>query len=133
MNPERKMITEPDGCEIRCVHPEKISAIREVLLPDSDYFQLAETFRALADSSRMKIIYSLLRHELCVCDLATVVGLSDSAVSQHLRILRNLRLVKNRRDGKMVFYSLDDSHISTLLDVCLTHIRHGNAENDSAG
>lgn len=88
------------------------------------YTRLAETFSALADSNRSKIIYSLREHELCVCDLAAVVGISESAVSQHLRILRNLRLVKQRRQGRMAYYSLNDEHIETLLQVCLEHSGH---------
>ena len=83
---------------------------------------MAETFRALADSSRAKIVYSLLRQELCVCDLAAVVGLSESAVSQHLRVLRNLRLVRTRREGKLIYYQLDDAHVQALLDVSLSHL-----------
>jgi len=85
---------------------------------------LAETFGALADSNRAKIVYSLLEQELCVCDIAAVVGISESAVSQHLRILRNLRLVKQRKEGRMMYYSLDDDHIHKLLDVCLEHVGH---------
>ena len=92
------------------------------MLDDEVYFELAETFRALADSSRVKIVSSLLQQELCVCDLAAVVGMSESAVSQHLRILRNLRLVKTRREGKLVYYALDDAHVRELLDVSLNHL-----------
>ena len=105
--------------------------VNAYLLADEVYFQLAETFRALADSTRAKIVYSLLRQELCTCDLAAIVGASESAVSQHLRVLRQLRLVKNRRAGKQVFYSLDDAHIRILLSVCLSHVR--DAERSHAG
>ena len=108
--------------------PQKVERGRALLLDDERYMALAETFRALGDSSRAKILYSLVHQELCVCDLAAVVGLSESAVSQHLRILRSLRLVKSRREGKMVFYSLDDAHIRILLDVCLDHVLHGSEE-----
>ena len=101
------------------------------MLDDSIYTELAETFRALADPSRAKIVYSLLRQELCVCDLAAVVGVSESAVSQHLRVLRTLRLVKSRRDGKVVYYSLDDLHIQVLLAVCLSHIQHRGESQDA--
>ena len=111
-----------EACEVRTVDGERVVRGRRLLLDDDVYFDLAETFRALADSSRAKIVYSLLQQELCVCDLAAVVGMSESAVSQHLRVLRNLRLVRTRREGKLVYYSLDDAHVRGLLAVSLTHL-----------
>jgi len=114
-----------DRCEIHVVHPEKVEETRSRLLDDEVYMSLAETFAALADSNRSKIIYSLLGQELCVCDIASVVAISESAVSQHLRILRNLKLVKQRKDGRMMYYSVSDEHIRTLLDVCLDPASHG--------
>jgi ArsR family transcriptional regulator, lead/cadmium/zinc/bismuth-responsive transcriptional repressor len=111
-----------EACEVRTVDAGRVLRGRELLLDDEVYFELAETFRALADSSRAKIVFSLLRQELCVCDLAAVVGMSESAVSQHLRVLRNLRLVKTRREGKLVYYLLDDAHVRDLLDVSLSHL-----------
>lgn len=118
-------MTTLDRCEIHAVDQEKVDETRHKLLDDQVYAYLAETFAALADSNRAKIIYSLIGQELCVCDIACVVGVSESAVSQHLRILRNLRLVKQRKDGRMMYYSLNDDHIQALLDVCLEHVRHG--------
>jgi len=116
---------EPEGdiCETRCVHPESVRAGREALLPEGEYHALAVTFQALADPSRAKIVYSLLNQELCTCDLAAIAGISESAVSQHLRVLRRLHLIRSRRNGKVIYHSLDDGHISTLLAVCLEHIR----------
>jgi ArsR family transcriptional regulator, lead/cadmium/zinc/bismuth-responsive transcriptional repressor len=116
---------EPDGdlCEVRCVHPDKVVFGRGLLLPAEEYRSLADIFAALADPSRAKIVYSLLHQELCTCDLAAIADISESAVSQHLRVLRRLRLVKSRREGKMVYHSLDDEHIRTLLEVCLEHVR----------
>lgn len=86
---------------------------------------LAATFSALADPSRVRICYSLLAGETCVSDLAAVIGISESAVSQHLRILRNLRWVRNRKDGRMVYYFLEDEHIRSLLELSLTHATDG--------
>ncbi len=114
-----------DRCETHMVDQEKVEEAKRKLLDDELYTRLAETFAALADSNRTKIIYSLIGQELCVCDIACVVGISESAVSQHLRILRTLRLVKQRKDGRMMYYSLNDEHILILLDVCLEHARHG--------
>lgn len=121
---------EPGGdtCEVRCVHPQSVHRGRALLLPGDEYKALAETFQALADPSRARIIYSLLNQELCTCDLAAIAGISESAVSQHLKVLRRLRLVRSRRDGKVVYHSLDDTHIQTLLTVCLEHIRDRGPE-----
>jgi len=114
-----------DRCEIHAIHQDRVDEVKKKLLDDQIYASLAETFSALADSNRAKIIYSLLGQEFCVCDIACVVGISESAVSQHLRILRTLRLVKQRKSGRMMYYSLNDEHIKMLLDVCLEHTRHG--------
>ena len=86
-----------EACEVRQVDPEKVTQGKALLLPDDAYAVMAESFRALADTSRVKIVHTLLQQELCVCDLAAVAGISESATSQHLRVLRNLRLVKSRR------------------------------------
>ena len=112
-----------DQCEVRSIHPQAVEEARRALLEDQAYAQLAETFSALADSNRTKIVYSLMGRELCVCDLAAVVGVSESAVSQHLRILRNLRWVRNRKEGRLVYYSLNDDHIRALMEISLTHSR----------
>jgi len=117
---------QTDACDVRVVDHDRVARGRELLFDDELYFELAETFRALADSTRAKIVSSLLEQELCVCDLAAVVGMSESAVSQHLRVLRNLRLVKTRRDGKLVYYSLDDAHVRALLDVSISHLTDRN-------
>ena len=111
--------------EIHTVDQKKVDETKRRLLDDEVYASLAETFSALADSNRAKIIYSLIGQALCVCDMACVVGISESAVSQHLRILRALRLVKQRKDGRMMYYSINDDHIQTLLDVCLEHAQQG--------
>jgi DNA-binding transcriptional ArsR family regulator len=92
-------------------------------LPAEEYRSLADIFAALADPSRAKIVYSLLHQELCTCDLAAIADISESAVSQHLKVLRRIRLIKSRRAGKVVYHSLDDAHIRTLLEVCLEHLR----------
>lgn len=122
--------TRADSCEVRCINPEHVALGRERLLDDDAYFEIAETFRALADSTRAKIVYSLLQQELCTCDLAAIIGASESVVSQHLRVLRQLRLVKSRRSGKLVFYSLDDAHIRILLSVCLSHVRDAERQHE---
>ena len=118
------MVKGEDRCEVWAVDEEKVSAAKKGLPPDETFTVLAETFGALADSNRAKILHSLLNQELCVCDIACVVGISESAISQHLRILRTLRLVKQRKQGRMMYYSLNDEHIRQLLEICLEHTKH---------
>lgn len=117
-------------CQGHCVHPEKVADARARLNSGQTYNRLAELFRALADPTRLKIVHALLRQELCSCDIAASVGTSASATSQHLRILRTLRLVKSRRTGRLVYYSLDDAHISLLVQVGLTHLADDAASFD---
>lgn len=110
-----------DACSVRAVDDERVHQARTRLLGDDVYVDLAETFRALADSTRAKIIHALAEQSLCVCDLARVVGVSEPAVSQHLRLLRALRIVRSQRAGRMVYYRLDDDHVRGLLQMALGH------------
>ncbi|GAC1404523.1 MAG: metalloregulator ArsR/SmtB family transcription factor [Chloroflexota bacterium] len=118
-----------DRCGTQCVHPETVAEAQAQLEDSQTYRELAEVFGALADPTRARIVHTLLRQELCTCDLAVVVGISESGASQHLRILRSLRLVKSRRDGKFVYYTLDDAHIALLIQVGLTHLGHGDSSD----
>ncbi len=115
-----------ETCQEPCVHSDLIAAACAGLEGNEAYIDLAELFGALADSTRAKIVHLLLRQELCTCDIAAILGVTDSCVSQHLRVLRSLRLVKSRREGKFVYYSLDDAHISLLVQIGLTHLGHGD-------
>jgi DNA-binding transcriptional ArsR family regulator len=107
---------------VRVLHPEALARARATLRPDETYGDLAETFRALGDASRARILHALLTEELCVCDLAALVGVSESAVSQHLRVLRGLRVVRSRKAGRVVYYTLEDACIRALLTIALTHL-----------
>ena len=111
-----------ERCPVRVLHPEAMARAQAALRPDVDYGELAETFRALGDANRAKILHALLTEELCVCDLAAMIGITESAVSQHLRVLRGLRIVRNRKAGRVVYYSLEDACIRALLTIALTHI-----------
>lgn len=102
---------------------EKMEEFRNSL-GEEDVLRLAETFKTLGDGTRIKIVHALSRAELCVGDLAALLEMSPSAISHQLRILRNLKLVKYKKEGKMVFYSLDDEHIIGLFNQGLEHIRH---------
>ena len=112
-----------DVCEIRSVDKKKVRSVMKSMLTDDEAINLSETFSVLADPTRTKIIYALSNEELCVCDIASILGMSVSAISHQLRILRNMRLVKFRKDAKMVYYSLDDAHITTLFHEGLKHVR----------
>lgn len=114
-----------DVCQVRSIHPEIVADARTRLEDADTYRELAEVFGALADPTRARIVHALLQRELCTCDLAAVVGISESGASQHLRILRALHLVKPRRAGKFVYYTLDDGHIALLVQIGLTHLGHG--------
>ncbi|MBI3970648.1 MAG: helix-turn-helix transcriptional regulator [Chloroflexi bacterium] len=113
------------------VHPEAIERAERTLHSDEYYVELAEIFRALGDASRAKILHALMAIDLCVCDLAALAGISESAVSQHLRVLRSLRLVRNRKVGRVVYYSLADECIRALLSTALTHLDDPAAANVS--
>ena len=116
---------ETDVCEQLCESSRHICLAKAEMLADGDAQSIAETFRILGDPTRVKILHALSRRELCVCDVSAVLGLGQSAVSHQLRLLRGARLVKHRKEGKMVWYSLDDTHISTLLAQGIEHIQHG--------
>lgn len=109
---------EQDCCEIFRSDPEKVARVRESLAGAAGGVEL---FKALADETRLKIVCALLQEELCTCDLAVVLGVSPPAVSHHLRLLRSARLVKVRRQGKSVFYSLDDAHVRHLVEEAAHH------------
>src|SRR5690242_21060385 len=106
-------------CQVACVHPGDVDRARAGLADDATYRDLADLFAALADATRAKIVHALLQQELCSCDIAALAGISPSGASQHLRVLRNLRLIKSRREGKFVYYSLDDAHIALLIQLGL--------------
>ena len=111
-----------DHCEITQVHQGAVDQVRQVLPPDEVLSDLADLFKIFGDSTRIKILYALLRSELCVCDIADLLGLTQSAISHQLRALKNARLVKSRREGKTVFYALADDHVKTIIDQGLEHV-----------
>jgi ArsR family transcriptional regulator, lead/cadmium/zinc/bismuth-responsive transcriptional repressor len=117
----------PDACDVFHIDPVRVSRLRAALVDADAVGELVETFRALGDPTRVRMIDALSHGELCVCDLATLLGLSESAVSHQLRLLRSLRLVRPRRDGRMVFYALDDRHILTLFRQGLRHVQESHA------
>lgn len=120
--------TQLDRCATRLVNPERVAAVRERVPSPETVEDLARVFHVLAEPARLGIVAALLEAgELCVCDLAATVGLSETSTSQHLRILRGERTVRSRREGRVVYYALDDAHIRMLMDVALEHVSHGSS------
>jgi ArsR family transcriptional regulator, lead/cadmium/zinc/bismuth-responsive transcriptional repressor len=109
-------------CEVLCINERKVASARQAMRPDVTLFKLAATFKVLGDPTRTKVISALLQEELCVCDLASLIGISQSAISHQLRVLRNMNLVKYRKEGRIAYYSLDDDHISAILTAGLKHV-----------
>ena len=112
-----------DACDVFHLDPAKVQPLKRALLDGDSTAALAETFKLLGDTTRVRILDALSRAELCVCDIATLLGLSESAVSHQLRLLRAMRVVRSRRDGRMVFYALDDRHILRLFEQGLHHVQ----------
>ena len=113
-----------EQCEDTCGGTSNIHVLQEQLISEQTASSLAEIFKALGDPTRLKIIHTLLKHELCVHDIVQVLEMGQSAVSHQPRYLRNLRIVKRRKVGKTVFYSLDDEHIEQIFVQMLQHVKH---------
>ena len=113
-----------ERCAETYIHQERVQAILPHVLEDATAVRLAETFKALSDPSRVRIVSLLAETELCVCDLAAALGMSQSAVSHQLRTLRDLHLVRWRREGRQIFYALDDEHVTDLFQRGLEHVTH---------
>jgi DNA-binding transcriptional ArsR family regulator len=110
-----------DACEVTCIDEEKVNRGKNELLQQNP-LEVAKVFKALSDDTRIKIAYALsLEDELCVCDVANIVGATTATTSHHLRLLKNLGLAKYRKEGKLVYYSLDDDHVKQLIQVAFAH------------
>lgn len=120
----RQIPCESDTCTQLCEHPQSICLTKAAMLTEEEAKAAAELFKMIGDSSRIKILYALSKREHCVCDLAAIVAMGQSAVSHQLRLLRGARLVKYRKEGKMVWYALDDEHVFSLLMQGIDHISH---------
>ena len=118
-----KDIEKIEVCEGYCIHDESIEKAEKSKPTEDMIVDLSELFKVLGDPTRIKIIYALFESEMCVCDIATLLGMTQSAISHQLRVLKKSRLVKNRKEGKTVFYSLDDEHIHSIFECGLSHIK----------
>lgn len=118
-------MNDPDieQCDFIHVHQDIVDRVTEVMPDEDQLLDLAEFFKVFGDSTRIKILYVLSQAEMCVCDIATLLQMGQSAISHQLRVLKQMRLVKFRRDGRTVFYSLADGHIQTILAQGMEHIQ----------
>ncbi len=111
-----------DICGVRIVHSDRVNRAQKEAIPEKKLNRLARIYNALGDPTRLKVVMALAGGEMCVCDLAVFLGITESAVSHQLRRLRDLGLVKNRREGQVLFYSLDDDQVADLLKVGLERV-----------
>ncbi|GMR05034.1 MAG: metalloregulator ArsR/SmtB family transcription factor [Thermodesulfobacteriota bacterium] len=115
--------SEDSTCEGFYVNHKDVEKIASGMVPEETVTMMAETFRILGDPTRLRLVQALSKGELCVCDMAVMLGVGRTSISNHLRLLRGMRLVKYRREGKLAYYSLADDHISGLVAECLDHVQ----------
>lgn len=109
-------------CEVTKIHSNIVNELIPKMPNEEVLYDIAELFKVFADSTRVRILYALIESELCVCDISALLNMSQSAISHQLRVLKQSRLVKYRRSGKTIFYSLCDDHIKTMLDMGMEHV-----------
>jgi DNA-binding transcriptional ArsR family regulator len=111
-----------DNCCCNVIHDDVVNKVNEDIPPEEILYDLADLFKVFGDTTRIKILCVLFQAEMCVCDIAALLGMTQSAISHQLRVLKQSRLVKYRKDGKVVYYSLDDEHVKGIFDQGLIHI-----------
>jgi len=116
------MAHDQETCGYLCVHEDTVAQVQSALPEEGTLSRLADLFKVFGDGTRIRILYVLFEAEVCVCDLAKLLGMTQSAISHQLRLLKQARLVKSRRDGKTIFYALADDHVRTLLKQGMEHI-----------
>jgi len=115
--------SELDLCSCRCIHEDRVAAAREEAVAEQENQRMARLFKAMGDENRLRLLWALSQGEMCVCDIAAFLRISESAVSHQLRMLRQLQLVCNRREGAVLYYRLADQHVIDLMRTALTHSR----------
>ncbi|MCF6246132.1 MAG: metalloregulator ArsR/SmtB family transcription factor [Desulfobacula sp.] len=113
-----------DICVEKCINEKKVLETIKTIPQPEIISSMADIFKALSDPTRLKIVLALLKQEHCVCDIAVICNQTDSATSHQLRILRTQKIVRNRRDGKIMYYTIDDDHVAALINMSLTHVQH---------
>ena len=117
-----KKVNELDCCECFQIHPDVLKTVNEQMPAEEELYDLTELFKVFGDSTRIRILFVLFEAEVCVCDLAQILGMTQSAISHQLKILKRSKLVTSRREGKSVFYSLADDHVRTIIGQGREHI-----------
>jgi len=116
------MTHEEDVCQIKAINNKKVSKVKKTIIDDNIFLEMSETFKTLGDKTRLKILYALSKEELCVCDISAILDMSVSLISHQLRVLRDKKLVKYRKEGKSAYYSLDDDHVVQLYKMAYKHV-----------
>ncbi|MCM0648880.1 metalloregulator ArsR/SmtB family transcription factor [Clostridium swellfunianum] len=114
--------TNIESCNCSAIHEDVVNKVKQCIPEEEILYDLADLFKVLGDSTRIKILCALFQAEMCVCDIAALLGMTQSAISHQLRVLKQARIVRNRKDGKVVYYSLDDDHVKSIFDQGLIHI-----------
>ncbi|AOT72286.1 MAG: winged helix-turn-helix transcriptional regulator [Selenomonadales bacterium] len=117
-----RKIQPVEKCDCEVIHEETVNQVREKMPEEETLYDLAEIFKVFGDSTRIKILWALDEAEMCVCDIAVLLNMTQSAISHQLRVLKQANLVKNRKEGKVVYYSLVDEHVRQIFDQGLIHI-----------
>ncbi|GLC29499.1 ArsR/SmtB family transcription factor [Clostridium omnivorum] len=111
-----------ESCNCNVIHEDIVNKVKDNMYSEETFYDLAELFKVFGDATRIKILSILFQAEMCVCDMAALLGMTQSAISHQLRVLKQARLVKYRKEGKVVYYSLDDDHVNHIIDQGLLHI-----------
>ena len=117
-------------CDCEVIHKDKVEIAKKGILDDDTLISIADFYKAMADSTRIKIINLLNNNELCVCDISSILNMTKSAISHQLKNLREMNLIKSRKVGKEVWYSLADEHVKIMFDICTEHIKEIEINND---
>ena len=118
------------NCDCNIIHQEVIDSTKENMPSDDLLFNVSDFFKIMGDSTRLRIIWALDNNEMCVCDIANLLGMTKSSISHQLANLKESGLVKNRKVGKEVYYALDDEHVKTVLEIAIEHVTHKEKENE---
>ncbi|NLM12277.1 MAG: helix-turn-helix transcriptional regulator [Epulopiscium sp.] len=116
------LYNEIESCNCSIIHEDIIEKVRESMPPEESLYDLAELFKVFGDSTRIRILHALSASEMCVCDIAALLGMTQSAISHQLRVLKHARLVKYRKEGKVIYYSLADDHVNQIFAQGLEHV-----------
>jgi DNA-binding transcriptional ArsR family regulator len=112
-----------ERCDCEAIHEDIVKRVSSTMPPAGELYALAEVFKVFGDTTRIRILWALFEEEMCVCDIAYLLNMTQSSISHQLRLLKQSKLVKSRRDGKTIFYSLDDDHVKMIFDQGLVHVR----------